>query len=136
MTNDNGELRVRTKAVIVPFWVNDERFEAYKIPAVAFVDLAEKLQDEKDLTIQAMSMFSLFKKSMTAEEYERFHIYAVDPQNGLDGQSLFDLIRGIVESSAARPSEQPSESGSGGGPEQAGSEEASSEADSESVTST
>lgn len=122
---ENGKvLKFSTTPLRVPFQVNEERFEAWKVPGIMFMELLGKLGGGNE-NEQAGLMWDVFKSTMEDQEYERFRTFAVDPSNGVDAGILFEIISALVEASTGRPTEPASSSESGQEGDGAGAEQSS-----------
>lgn len=117
-------ISITTTPKRVPFEINGQRFEAWKVPGIAFLKLLTKLNEDTSSQDQGAEMFRIFQSTMTEEEYNRFEEFAIDPSNGVDADVLLKLIQSLVEESSGRPTEPPSSSANGGSPDGPTSEEA------------
>lgn len=103
----------------IEFSIDDEPFRIMPVAAFAFLDLAEvaanegkvhyasaqeKLQAEAG---QSVMLRGIFRDHMPADEWERFDKFCRGP-NAPDLQLLIEVLNGIVEASAARPTLPPS----------------------------
>lgn len=124
VTQEPVSISITTSPKRVPFEINGFRFEAWKVPGIAFLKLLTKLNEETSSQDQGAEMFRIFQSTMTKEEYERFEEFAINPANGVDADVLLKLIQSLVEESSGRPTEPPSSSANGGSPDGPTSEEA------------
>lgn len=108
-----SEISYTTAAKELPFVINGEKFSAWQVPGMVFMDLIGKITEEGSEQEQAAAMFEVFKSTMEEEEFARFAKFARNPRNGVSADVLFDLITKLVEGSQSRPTEQPSPSGEG-----------------------
>lgn len=122
MTEQENVIELNTQVKRLPFRINGERFEAYKVPGISFMKLIGKLGKKETEAEQAAVMFEVFQSTMTKDEFGRFEEFASNPANGVDANVLFELISKLVEGSGDRPTEQPSSSASTTESERAGSE--------------
>lgn len=114
----------------IEFAIGEEEFQAYPVTILAFMEFSSQTRDaaererkakankkltdgDRDTEVrqaqsdQGAAMFDLFRSTMSEEEYDRFSEFARDPRNGVSSSVLLELIGGLVEASADRPSEPP-----------------------------
>lgn len=108
-----SEISFTTAPKELPFTINGEKFTAFQVPGMVFMDLIGKVSTEGNESEQAAAMFDVFSSTMEPEEFERFKAFARNPKNGVSADVLFELISKLVEGSQSRPTEQPSASANG-----------------------
>lgn len=111
------EFRSKPKDAI-DFTVDDEAFRINPVAAFAFLDLSQMAVDEdkvyaspeekvKAQAAQSVILRDIFRDHMEPAEWERFDKFCRGP-NAPDLLFLVEILNGIVEASAARPTLPPS----------------------------